>query len=99
MLPRRSFIAASAAEPMKQTPTCQLYARIAPQPADWPVLLTRAGKLLRKDYDWSKDVGGRSRCPDALQHFLVAGAGVNRHTLLKHSQVKQSKNTKMEKSS
>jgi hypothetical protein len=64
----------------------QLYARIA------------SGELLRKVYDRSKDVGGRSRCPDALQHFS-SSAGVNRHTFLKHSQVKQSKNTKMEKSS
>ncbi len=34
----------------------QLYARIAPKPADWPVLLTKLGEMLRKDYDWSKDV-------------------------------------------
>ena len=33
-----------------------LYARIAPKPADWPVLLTKLGELLRKDYDWSKEV-------------------------------------------
>jgi pimeloyl-ACP methyl ester carboxylesterase len=47
---------AGAAEPMKQTPMYQLYARIAPKPADWPVLLTKLGELLRKDYDWSKGV-------------------------------------------
>jgi pimeloyl-ACP methyl ester carboxylesterase len=47
---------AGAAEPMKQTPMYQLYARIAPKPADWPVLLTKIGELLRKDYNWSKDV-------------------------------------------
>jgi pimeloyl-ACP methyl ester carboxylesterase len=46
----------AAAEPMKQTPMYQLYARIAPKPADWPVLLTKLGELLRKDYDWSKEV-------------------------------------------
>jgi pimeloyl-ACP methyl ester carboxylesterase len=46
-----------AAEPMKQTPMYQMYARIAPKPEDWPVLLTKLGDLLRKDYDWSKDVG------------------------------------------
>src|SRR6266478_1752777 len=44
-----------AAEPMKQTPMYQMYARIAPKPADWPVLITKLGDLLRKDYDWSKD--------------------------------------------
>jgi len=68
MLPRRSFIAASAAEPMKQTPMYQLYARIAPEPEDWPVLLTKAGELLRKDYDWSKDVGGAQY---ALMHYNI----------------------------
>ena len=47
---------AGAAEPMKQTPMYQLYARVAPKPADWPVLLTKLGEMLRKDYDWSNDV-------------------------------------------
>src|SRR5260370_31108219 len=45
-----------AAEPMKQTPIYQLYARIAPKPAAWPVLLTKIGELGRQDYDWSQDV-------------------------------------------
>ncbi len=45
-----------AADSMKQSPMYQLYARIAPRPADWPVLLTKIGELLRKDYDWSNDV-------------------------------------------
>jgi pimeloyl-ACP methyl ester carboxylesterase len=45
-----------AAEPMKQTPMYQMYARIAPRPEDWPVLLTKLGDLLRQDYDWSKEV-------------------------------------------
>jgi pimeloyl-ACP methyl ester carboxylesterase len=49
-------VGAASAEPMKQTPMYQLYARIAPRPADWPVLLTKIGDLLRQDYDWSKDV-------------------------------------------
>lgn len=49
-------VSAASAEPMKQTPMYQMYARIAPKPADWPVLLTKIGDLLRKDYDWSKDV-------------------------------------------
>ena len=46
----------AAAEPMKQTPMYALYARIAPRPADWPVLLTKLGELVAKEYDWSKDV-------------------------------------------
>jgi hypothetical protein len=45
-----------AAEPMKQTPMYQLYASVAPKPQDWPVLLTKLGKLLRQDYDWSEVV-------------------------------------------
>ncbi|HET7088126.1 MAG TPA: alpha/beta hydrolase [Anaerolineae bacterium] len=45
-----------AAEPMKQTPMYQLYARVAPKPEDWPVLLTKLGELLRQGYDWSEDV-------------------------------------------
>ena len=45
-----------AAEPMKQTPMYQLYSGIAPRAEDWPVLLTKLGELLRRDYDWSEDV-------------------------------------------
>jgi pimeloyl-ACP methyl ester carboxylesterase len=44
------------AEPMKQTPMYQTYARLAPRPDDWPVLLTKLGELLRRDYDWSTEV-------------------------------------------
>ena len=46
----------SAVEPMKQTPMYELYSRIAPRPADWPVLFAKLGELLRRDYDWSEDV-------------------------------------------
>ncbi len=49
-------VGAATAEPMKQTPMYQMYSRIAPKPADWPVLLTKIGELLRKNYDWSNDV-------------------------------------------
>jgi pimeloyl-ACP methyl ester carboxylesterase len=45
-----------AAESMKQTPMYQSYASIAPRPEDWPVLLTKIGELLGRDYDWSTDV-------------------------------------------
>jgi pimeloyl-ACP methyl ester carboxylesterase len=55
----------AAAEPMKQTPMYQLYARVAPKPADWPVLLTKLGDLLRKEYDWSKEVAA-IRAPTML---------------------------------
>lgn len=46
----------AAAEPMKQTPMYALYAQIAPRVEDWPVLLTKMGDMLRKDYDWSDQV-------------------------------------------
>jgi pimeloyl-ACP methyl ester carboxylesterase len=49
-------VGAASAEPMKQSPIYHMYARLAPRPADWPVLLTKIGDLLRKDYDWSKEV-------------------------------------------
>ena len=45
-----------AAEPMKQTPMYRLYAAVAPRPEDWPVLLTKLGRLLEQDYDWSEGV-------------------------------------------
>jgi pimeloyl-ACP methyl ester carboxylesterase len=45
-----------AAEMMKPSPIYQLYARIAPRPEDWPVLVTKMGKLLQEDYDLTADV-------------------------------------------
>jgi pimeloyl-ACP methyl ester carboxylesterase len=41
---------------MKPSPMYQTYARVAPRPGDFPKLLGKMGDLLRKDYDWSKDV-------------------------------------------
>jgi pimeloyl-ACP methyl ester carboxylesterase len=79
---------AGAAEPMKQTPMYQLYARIAPKPADWPVLLTKLGEMLSKDYDWSHDVAAIKsptllvfgdadavRTAHAVQFFELLGGG------------------------
>jgi len=45
-----------SAEAMKQTPMYQAYSRSAPRPEDWPVLFTKLGEMLRRDYDWSADV-------------------------------------------
>jgi len=45
------------AEPTKQSPPYAAYARIAPRPQDWPVLLGKTGDLLRRDYDWSGELG------------------------------------------
>jgi pimeloyl-ACP methyl ester carboxylesterase len=44
------------AEPLKQSPPYQLYARVAPRVDDWPVLLDKTGELLRRDYDWSAEI-------------------------------------------
>src|SRR5258708_23241873 len=81
-------VGAASAEPMKQTPMYQLFARIAPRPADWPVLLTKIGDLLRQDYDWSKEVAAIKaptllvfgdadaiRTAHAVQFFELFGGG------------------------
>jgi len=57
-----------AAEPMKQTPMYALYARVAPRPQDWPVLLAKIGEALMQDYDWSREVA-------ALQMPVLIVAG------------------------
>lgn len=48
----------AVAEQLKQAPLYQVYSRIAPKPEHWPVLVTKMGDLLRKEYDWSKEVAG-----------------------------------------
>jgi len=83
-----AHVGAGSAEAMKQTPMYQLYSRIAPKPADWPVLLTKIGELLRMDYDWSKDVAAIKaptllvfgdadavRTAHAVQFFELLGGG------------------------
>lgn len=57
-----------AAEPMKQTPLYEAYARIAPNVDDWPVLFAQAGELMRLDCDWSADIPGL-----AVPVMIVAG--------------------------
>jgi pimeloyl-ACP methyl ester carboxylesterase len=44
------------ADMMKQSPGYQLYAKVAPRPQDFPVLLAKTGELIRRDYDWSKEI-------------------------------------------
>jgi len=81
-------VSTGSAETMKQSPVYQVYARIAPRPADWPVLLTKLGELLRKDYDWSKEVAAikaptmlvfgdadAMRPEHAVQFFQLLGGG------------------------
>lgn len=76
------------AEPMKQTPLYPVYLRLAPNPGDWPVLLAKLGELLKRDYDWSKDVAAMNaptllvygdadavRTAHAVEFFGLLGGG------------------------
>jgi pimeloyl-ACP methyl ester carboxylesterase len=46
----------AAAEMMKPSPLYQTYARVAPRPEDWPVLVSKVADLIQRDYDWSAAV-------------------------------------------
>jgi pimeloyl-ACP methyl ester carboxylesterase len=65
VLAAMSQMGPGAAEALKPSPIYQMYARTAPKPADWPVLLGKMGDLLRQDYDWSKEVAA-IRAPTLL---------------------------------
>jgi len=52
----REQLGAGLAEMMKPSPAYQSYARIAPRPGDFPVLLDKTGALMRQDFDWTRDV-------------------------------------------
>ena len=41
---------------MKQSPVYALYARIAPNPDDWTLLVARTAEFLKVDYDWTAEV-------------------------------------------
>lgn len=49
-------VGASQAEQMRQTPLGQRYVAVAPHPEQFGMLLDRMGELMRKDYDWRKDI-------------------------------------------
>jgi pimeloyl-ACP methyl ester carboxylesterase len=57
ILGQQGQVTAEAAEAMKQTPMYQLYASIAPAPEDWPRLLSKMGDAMKKDFDFSKEIG------------------------------------------
>jgi pimeloyl-ACP methyl ester carboxylesterase len=44
------------AEYFKPSPVYEVYSRVAPRVEDFPVLLDRAGDLLRQDYDWTGEI-------------------------------------------
>jgi pimeloyl-ACP methyl ester carboxylesterase len=56
MMAMQAQVGAAMAEGIKDTPMYQSYARVAPQPEDFPKLLDQMGAWMRKPYDWSEDV-------------------------------------------
>lgn len=56
VLAGQAQVGPGAVEPLKQTPLYQFYVNVAPRPEDFPVLLTKLGDLLRRNYDWSAEV-------------------------------------------
>ncbi len=49
-------ITAATATQMLPSAIYKHYARVAPNPSDWPALVGKIGDLLRRDYDWSTGV-------------------------------------------
>ncbi len=47
---------AEAAKMMVGSPMHQAYANAAPRPEDWPVLVTKTGKMVGAEYDWTEGV-------------------------------------------
>ena len=58
ILAQQGQVGAAAAEAMKQTPTYQMYASLAPRPQDWARLLGKMGDAMKEDFDLSKQVAG-----------------------------------------
>jgi pimeloyl-ACP methyl ester carboxylesterase len=56
MLPQQAAVGAGMAEMLKGTPMYQSYAKVAPDPSEFPKLLDRIGEYMRLPYDWSEDV-------------------------------------------
>ena len=55
------------AEPMKQSPIYAHYAKVAPRPQDFSVLLAKVGALVKQDHDWMAEV------PNLPPTLLVVG--------------------------
>lgn len=58
ILVQQGQVGAASAEAMKQTPMYQLYASLAPRPADFPKLLDKIGEAMKQDFDFSKQIAG-----------------------------------------
>ncbi|MER5884059.1 alpha/beta hydrolase [Streptomyces sp. NPDC001941] len=44
------------AEALRATPLYETYARLAPRPEDWPVLVAKSAESMRQPFDWSAEV-------------------------------------------
>jgi pimeloyl-ACP methyl ester carboxylesterase len=53
---RARVIGPQTAEAMKASPPYKNYSNIAPNPKDWPTLISKFGDSGRRDWDWSKEV-------------------------------------------
>jgi pimeloyl-ACP methyl ester carboxylesterase len=58
MLAQQGQVSAAAVDFMKDTPMYQLYQRVAPRPEDFPMLLTKIGESMSKDFDFTEEVRG-----------------------------------------
>ncbi len=58
-------MSADMAPMMQQSPAYQHYARVAPRPDDWPVLIGRTAEMLKVDFDWTDEVA-RIEAPTML---------------------------------
>ena len=70
------------ADVLKQGPLYATYAAAAPRVQDWPVLLDKAGELLRRELGGlgpARGPAGRAAGPDALRHLRLARAGRRGH--------------------
>lgn len=45
-----------AAEFLKQTPIYEMYAKLAPKPADWPKLISKIGVAMKVDFDLTENI-------------------------------------------
>ena len=62
------------AEPLKQSPMYEAYARIAPRKEDWPLLVRQLTTALKIDYDWSAEV---ARLPMPVMIVIGDADGVS----------------------
>jgi pimeloyl-ACP methyl ester carboxylesterase len=47
---------AEIAKTWVDSPMHEAYAKAAPRPEDWPVLVAKTGQLLKQNYDWSMEI-------------------------------------------